>query len=216
MVQIAAAQSGDLWFGIAYAEEELVATAFAASRFGALDAVSTCIPDGVASQVVPEPDQFVTKTTVMLAALHAGDERHKRFTISAEFVPPAQRRTLMAAAAIPVGYVTTYGRIAEAAGSVARAVGRMMATNPLYPVVPCHRVVGAQMSLVGYGGRQDRTALAAKLGRLRAEARGYTDESCVQVEGMAQLTVYPVEWVIRTEHRSGEVEMRDNRQLLLF
>lgn len=216
MVQVAAAQSGDLWFGIAYTGEELVATALDASRHGALRAVSTCIPDGVSSELVPEANEFVIATTAMLAALHAGDERHKQFAVSAEIIPEAQRRTLLIAAAVRIGYVTTYGRIAQAAGSSARAVGRVMATNPLYPIVPCHRVVGAQMSLVGYGGRQDRTALSAKLGRLRAEACGFTEESCIPLAGGAQLTVYPVEWVVNAERISGEARTSDHRQLMLF
>jgi len=60
--------------------------------------------------------------------------------------------------AIPYGETTTYGRVALAVGrpdrvrDVAAGIGR----NPLAIVVPCHRVIGADGALVGYGGGLDR------------------------------------------------------------
>jgi O-6-methylguanine DNA methyltransferase len=53
---------------------------------------------------------------------------------------------------IPLGTTHTYAQIAAAVGSVARAVGNAVGRNPLAIVVPCHRVVGADGSLTGYGG----------------------------------------------------------------
>jgi O-6-methylguanine DNA methyltransferase len=55
---------------------------------------------------------------------------------------------------IPFGETTTYGDIALRTGrpKAARAVGRAMATNPLPLVLPCHRIVGSDGSLTGYGG----------------------------------------------------------------
>jgi methylated-DNA-[protein]-cysteine S-methyltransferase len=66
-----------------------------------------------------------------------------------------QRRVLSACRRIPYGKLQTYGQLAAAAGSpgAARAVGRVMATNPLPIVVPCHRVVGAAGDLRGYSAR---------------------------------------------------------------
>jgi methylated-DNA-[protein]-cysteine S-methyltransferase len=56
--------------------------------------------------------------------------------------------------AIPRGQTRTYGDIAREAGSpgAARAVGQCMARNPWPMVVPCHRVVGHDGSLTGFGG----------------------------------------------------------------
>lgn len=53
---------------------------------------------------------------------------------------------------IPKGKVVTYGQLAALVGSprAARAIGMCMRTNPNAPVVPCHRVVAADGSLVGY------------------------------------------------------------------
>ncbi|MGH2345897.1 MAG: methylated-DNA--[protein]-cysteine S-methyltransferase [Chloroflexota bacterium] len=55
---------------------------------------------------------------------------------------------------IPFGETRTYGQIAAMLGrpAAARAVGRANATNPIPLVVPCHRVIGADGSLTGYGG----------------------------------------------------------------
>ena len=54
---------------------------------------------------------------------------------------------------IPYGLVTTYGKIAEAINRPrsARAVGQAVGLNPFTIVVPCHRVVGADGSLTGFG-----------------------------------------------------------------
>ena len=55
---------------------------------------------------------------------------------------------------IPYGRTSTYGAVARAVGQPggAQAVGLACGRNPLAIVVPCHRVVGADGSLVGFGG----------------------------------------------------------------
>jgi methylated-DNA-[protein]-cysteine S-methyltransferase len=67
---------------------------------------------------------------------------------------PFSRRVLDELARVPYGEVTTYGTLATRAGKprAARAVGTVMNRNPIPIVLPCHRVVGASGSLVGYGG----------------------------------------------------------------
>ena len=70
--------------------------------------------------------------------------------------------------AIPYGETRTYGEIARAIGQprAARAVGLANHDNPIVIIVPCHRVVGADGSLTGYGG-----GLQRKRWLLRHEAR---------------------------------------------
>jgi len=60
-------------------------------------------------------------------------------------------------ATVPYGQVTTYGTLAKRVGhpTAARAVGVVMNRNPIPIVLPCHRVIGANGSLVGYGGGLD-------------------------------------------------------------
>jgi len=55
---------------------------------------------------------------------------------------------------IPVGRTTSYGALAAAIGrpKAVRAVGLANGANPIAVVVPCHRVIGANASLTGYGG----------------------------------------------------------------
>ena len=59
-----------------------------------------------------------------------------------------------AVAGIPYGAVLTYGELAREVGhaSATRAVGQAVGANPAALVVPCHRVIGASGSLVGYAG----------------------------------------------------------------
>jgi len=67
-----------------------------------------------------------------------------------QFQQQALRHTLE----IPYGQTTTYKELARKLGNprAARAVGRAEATNPIPLVIPCHRVLGTDGSLHGYGG----------------------------------------------------------------
>jgi methylated-DNA-[protein]-cysteine S-methyltransferase len=59
---------------------------------------------------------------------------------------------------IPYGTTTSYGELARRVGkpSAARAVGLANGRNPIAVIVPCHRVIGADGSLTGYGGGLER------------------------------------------------------------
>lgn len=64
-----------------------------------------------------------------------------------------QQRVWAITRAIPRGQTRSYGQVARQAGScAARAVGQAMARNPWPVVVPCHRVLGSDGSLTGFGG----------------------------------------------------------------
>jgi len=69
-----------------------------------------------------------------------------------------QRSVWLALAAIPYGTTVTYGEIARRIGAPTsvRAVGGAVGANPLSIVVPCHRVIGANGTLTGFGGGLDR------------------------------------------------------------
>jgi methylated-DNA-[protein]-cysteine S-methyltransferase len=67
---------------------------------------------------------------------------------------PFEHRVWAELRRIPYGTTASYGLIAERVGDpgAARAVGRANARNPIPVIVPCHRVVGADGSLTGFGG----------------------------------------------------------------
>ena len=69
-----------------------------------------------------------------------------------------QQRVWAALQQIPYGQTASYGELAERVGSpgAARAVGLANGKNPIGIVIPCHRVVGSNGSLTGYGGGLDR------------------------------------------------------------
>lgn len=76
-----------------------------------------------------------------------------------------QREVLRACFAIPYGEVRTYLELARQTGrpKAARAVGRIMASNPIPIVIPCHRVIGSNGSLTGYGGGLEVKAWLLKM-----------------------------------------------------
>jgi methylated-DNA-[protein]-cysteine S-methyltransferase len=69
-----------------------------------------------------------------------------------------QRRVWEVLRHIPYGETVSYGEVAQLAGypGSARAVGSAIGRNPVVIVVPCHRVIGSDGSLTGYGGGLDR------------------------------------------------------------
>jgi methylated-DNA-[protein]-cysteine S-methyltransferase len=72
-------------------------------------------------------------------------------------VPPFHESVLAELARVPYGRTDTYGHLASLVGRprAARAVGTVMNRNPIPIVLPCHRIVGANGSLTGYGGGLD-------------------------------------------------------------
>jgi len=71
-----------------------------------------------------------------------------------------QRQVWAALRDIPAGTTTTYGALAARIGrpKAVRATGLANGANPIGVIVPCHRVVGADGSLTGYGGGLERKA----------------------------------------------------------
>jgi len=80
-----------------------------------------------------------------------------------------KRRALAAVLSIPYGQTRSYKQVAAQIGRprAIRAVGQANATNPLPLVIPCHRVIGADGDLRGYGGAG---GIAAKAWLLEMEA----------------------------------------------
>jgi len=84
----------------------------------------------------------------------AGRRRSFELPLDLAGLSPFAREVLAVLQQVPPGATVSYGELAARAGhpGAARAVGRVMAGNPLPLVVPCHRVVGANGALTGYSG----------------------------------------------------------------
>jgi methylated-DNA-[protein]-cysteine S-methyltransferase len=93
-----------------------------------------------------------------LAAYFAGDLTAVDRIAVATSGTGFQRDVWAALRQIAPGTTLSYGALAKAIGrpKAVRAVGLANGTNPIAIVVPCHRVIGADMSLTGYGGGIDR------------------------------------------------------------
>ena len=98
-----------------------------------------------------------------------GDKVSLDDPLDLEGAPAFFRAAWVACRTIPRGEVRSYGWLAAAAGrpGAVRAAGQAMARNPIAILIPCHRVVGASGSLVGYGG-----GVELKAALLKAEGVG--------------------------------------------
>ncbi|MEV2196941.1 methylated-DNA--[protein]-cysteine S-methyltransferase [Streptomyces phaeochromogenes] len=138
------------------------------SAYGPLTLVAT---DGVLSglymtdqrhrppeETFGDPDDTpFTETIDELRAYFAGEL--KEFSVQLHLDgTPFQRSVWAQLQKIPYGETRSYGELADALGNpnASRAVGLANGKNPLGIIVPCHRVVGANGSLTGYGGGLER------------------------------------------------------------
>lgn len=106
----------------------------------------------------------LSATVEQLGEYFAGERRE----FSVPLAPagnPFQRRVWDALREIPYGELRTYGDLAALLGdrSMAQAVGSANGRNPISIIVPCHRVVGADGSLVGYAGGLERKEFLLEL-----------------------------------------------------
>ncbi len=105
--------------------------------------------------IVPEYDpKRLASITAQLQEYFAGERQLFDIQIDWSVMTPFQQEALKQVFAIEYGRITTYGDIAKILGkpNASRAVGRANATNPMPIVIPCHRVLGSDGKLHGYGG----------------------------------------------------------------
>lgn len=137
------------WVGLAWSSRGLVlisplaATAETASQW--LDTLSTG-PRPTTIESAAEP------AAAALATYLAGEPLPDCGPLDLTALSPFAQRALAEVRRIPHGETRTYGWLARRVGrpQAARAAGRAIGANPLAPLIPCHRVVGANGRLTGY------------------------------------------------------------------
>jgi methylated-DNA-[protein]-cysteine S-methyltransferase len=109
---------------------------------------------GSSRQAVPSP---LAAAAVQLAEYFAGERRAFALPLSLAGTP-FQREVWRALTEIPYGETVSYGELARRIGNPRgqRAVGLANNRNPVSIIVPCHRVIGADGSMTGYGGGLER------------------------------------------------------------
>jgi O-6-methylguanine DNA methyltransferase len=191
MINVYTKNIDGVWFGAACAEQRVFSTSFAHTQQEALRKLLGRVPFNVPFQVFPEPSAFAETVLASVKNVYDGNGVSQKFSLATEHLSAYTQKVLATASLIPVGYVASYGSIAKAAGGSPRAVGRVMASNPFAPIVPCHRVVSSDFTLGGYGG-----GLNVKLELLIREKRGYMSPLEIAL-GDRKLQVFPIAFVLR-------------------
>ena len=113
------------------------------------------------------PQQLVTEMPKSLDAIAQqlcdySQQAHNNWLLDlADKGTPFQRKVWRHLQTIPMGTTQSYGEVAKALNSSARAVGNACRANPFLLVVPCHRVV-KKTGIGGFGGKIDGEAVAIK------------------------------------------------------
>ncbi|HEX6921451.1 MAG TPA: methylated-DNA--[protein]-cysteine S-methyltransferase [Actinomycetes bacterium] len=104
-----------------------------------------------------QPCELLDRAVEQLREYFAGERTEFDLPLAPDGTP-FQRRVWEALRTIPYAETISYRQLADRVGnpSASRAVGLANGRNPISLVVPCHRVIGADGSLTGYGGGLDR------------------------------------------------------------
>ena len=163
---------GEIWLGA-------TRRGLAAVEIGAdPEQFSTTLARRFGSPAIFEPDRIAAAAGQITAYLTG---KRTAFDLKIDWggLRPFQRTVLQEVFQIPYGQVTTYGAIAKRIGKpqAYRAVGRANGSNPVALVIPCHRVIGQDGKLHGYGAPG---GLETKAWLLELERSTLSKESMLQ------------------------------------
>jgi len=101
-----------------------------------------------------QPNRVSRAAAEQLLDYFAGKRINFDLPVNFSKMTPYAQTVLNCLANVPYGEIVTYGTLAEMSGRprAARAVGRIMAANPVPIIIPCHRVVGSTGKMTGYSG----------------------------------------------------------------
>jgi len=131
-----------------------VACLYYLDNFGKLETVVDRLSEGLSPRILEAPARL---DDVRRELDEYFEGRRHDFDLKVDLSlikTPFARRLLQATARIPFGETRTYRDMATAAGNplAVRAAGNALGHNPIPIIVPCHRVIGSDGSLTGYGG----------------------------------------------------------------
>ncbi len=137
---------GEIW--VAFSEHGLIAVAIGGNRQGFEQRLRR-----LGFTTLVHDDVRTADATRQIQEYLQGKRTTFELPIDWSVLSAFQREVLQTTYQIPYGKVCTYGEIARRLGrpQAARAVGRAQATNPMPLVIPCHRVIGSDGGLHGYG-----------------------------------------------------------------
>ena len=184
----------DLWCAAAMKDDKILATGWSSDEQTVLRQMLASVPSDEPFQVAEKPSPLSEKVLKTVRLMIEGKDVVLNFKYEMAHLPKYTQRVLNYLAQVPVGYVTTYGALAKATGGGARAVGNVMASNPLAPLVPCHRVVRTNYTIGGYGGEVVGPGISMKLTLLQRENRGYKEPTKIKVDGTV-LQLFPASFV---------------------
>lgn len=140
--------AGHLW--IAVTKKGVFATEFDMPEAHFLQLINHRSPNAT----LRRDESRIAEVCMQLREYFRGERQAFELSLDLAGLPVFQQAVLLATLAIPYGETATYAEIARLIGhpGAARAVGRAEATNPIALIIPCHRVVGSDGKLHGYGG----------------------------------------------------------------
>jgi O-6-methylguanine DNA methyltransferase len=184
----------DLWCAAALKDDKILATGWSSNEQTLLRQMLASVPADEPFQVAEKFSPHAEKVLKTVRLMIEGKDVALNFKYEMAHLPKYTQRVLGFLTQVPVGYVTTYGALAKAAGGGPRAVGNVMASNPLAPLIPCHRVVRSDFTIGGYGGEVVGPGISMKLTLLRRENRGYKEPTKIKVNGTI-LQLFPASFV---------------------
>ncbi len=191
-----------VWFGVACNNQEVLATSFANEEKETVQYLLNEMPVGTEFEIPSKPSALAEKALTSVKSVYDGKGEKDTIPLATELQTPFTRNVLEVCRLIPVGYVTSYGALSQAAGGSARAVGGVMASNPFAPIIPCHRVVRSDFTLGGYGGGLD-----LKEQMLTREKRGNSLPRDIPV-GSRNLRIFPVEFSLEKLRKENGAHRR--------
>jgi len=201
---------GESWCGVALEESRIFATTFAFNEKDVFRSLLRELPYNTIFQVVQENDSLTEEILRAIEATIEGRDVSFSFQFAMNRLSSYAQRVLRLTSLIPTGYTTTYGGLAKVAGGSPRSVGRVMAANPFAPLIPCHRVVSADMALCGYGG-----GLKTKWNILQKEDRNLSKVLEVKINGET-LKLFPISMLKPNKIFGNRSSLNDDSDTLFF